>query len=71
MYRPDKTMAKAIWLSLVQNWTVTEGIKERIVVEGVKIIARIPAYNRYDLWLWSDSTAQHPRLRGRFYFGKL
>ena len=70
MYRPDKSTAEMIWLSLVKSWTAQKGAEERIRVDGVKMIAQIPAYNRYDLWLWSWPKAQNPRLRGRFYFGK-
>ena len=70
MYRPDKSMAEMIWLSLVKSWTAKKGAEERIRIDGVKMIAQIPAHNRYDLWLWSWSKAQSPRLRGRFYFGK-
>jgi len=69
MYKPDRAMAETIWLSLVKKWTAKAGAEEKIKVEGVKMIAQIPAHNGYDLWLWSQSNAQHPRLRGRFYFG--
>jgi hypothetical protein len=71
MYRPDKPMAEMIWLSLVKNWTAKRGAEERIKVNNVKMVAQIPAHNQYDLWLWSWSKAQNPRLRGRFNFNKI
>jgi len=70
MYRPSRKVGEAIWLLLVKEWTAENGAEERIRAEGVKMIAQIPSHNRYDLWIWSRSKAQHPRLRARFSFDK-